>query len=201
MRYKRAVEKLRILADACESVKDWPPEGDPFWLEAYVFGEVMQGPDELDSVDVALVLNLPANEVTWGSTPHGSAWLADRLRLSKGGYRYWWRSHEEPVWNHYIEGPVRFWSHDGPDQAVLQALSERRSADLPKQVPSGDARRERTAAELDAALSHLREVHGSYWDRDWRREHRGYERYPEHELWEAVDSYLDLRDAAGTSGP
>ena len=177
-------------------MKGWPPEDEPFLVGAYVFGELMQGPDELDSVDVALVVNLPAHEVTWGSTPRGTLWLADRLRLNKGGYSYWWRSHEDPVWNHHIEGPVPFWSHDGPDEAVLQALADRRFADLPRQVPSANARRERITAELDAALSHLREVHGSYWDRDWRREHRGYERYPEHELWDAVDSYLDLREAA-----
>jgi hypothetical protein len=33
MRYRRAVEKLRILAEACESVRNWPPE-DPF-LDLY----------------------------------------------------------------------------------------------------------------------------------------------------------------------
>jgi len=198
MRYKRAVEKLRILADACQSVRDWPPQDDPFLVAAYVFGEVLRGPDELDSVEVAMVLNLPARQVTWGSTPRGTLWLADALRLSKGGYRYWWRSHEDPVWNHHIQGPVRFWSADGPDEAVLRALAQRRFADLPRQMPPGDARRERIAAELDAAFRHLREVHGSYWDRDWRREHRGYERYPENELWDAVDSYLELRDAAGS---
>jgi hypothetical protein len=39
-------------------------------------------------------------------------------------------------------------------------------------------------------------VHASYWDHDWRREHRGFGRYPEHHLWEAVHGYLDLYDAA-----
>jgi len=40
-------------------------------------------------------------------------------------------------------------------------------------------------------------VHASYWDYEWRRENRGDGRYPEHELWEAVQAYLDLLDAAG----
>jgi hypothetical protein len=61
-----------------------------------------------------------------GSSPHGTVWLADHLRLSKGGFCYWWRSHLDPVWNHYVRDPVRFWSHDGPDQEVLRALEERR---------------------------------------------------------------------------
>ena len=61
------------------------------------------------------------------------------------------------------------------------------------------ARHDQIAGELDGALSHLREVHAAYWDNDWRREHRGLGRYPEHELWEAVDGYLELRDAAAQS--
>lgn len=195
MRYRRAVEKLRILAEACESIKRWPLE-EPFLLEAYTFGDVLRGADPLDCVEVVLVLNLPPQDVVWGSMPHGTVWLADELRLSKGGFCYWWRSRLDPVWNHYVQDPVRFWSHDGPDEAVLQALEERRFSDLPRAAPSPSARREQLAGELDVALSHLRAVHDSYWDHDWRREHRGLGRYPENDLWEAVDAYLELRDAA-----
>jgi hypothetical protein len=71
MRYRRAVEKLQILAEACESVKDWPPE-NPFLLEAYAFGDVLRGADPLECVEVVLVLNLPQQEVVWGSSPHGT---------------------------------------------------------------------------------------------------------------------------------
>jgi hypothetical protein len=195
VRYRRAVEKLRILAEACEEIKSWPP-GDPFLLEAHAFGEVLRGTDPLDCVEVAMVVNLPPEEVTWGSNPPGTLWLADRLRLSKGGYCYWWRSRLSPVWGHQIQHPVRFWSQRGTDEAVLQALAERRFSDLPWQEQPAGARREQLAAELAAALSHLRSVYASYWDSDWRRERRGYDRYPENELWEAVDGYLELLDAA-----
>jgi hypothetical protein len=195
MHYGRAVEKLRILAEECDALRNWPPE-DPFLLEAYAFGDVLDGADTLECVEVVLVLNLPPQEVVWGTSPRGTDWLADRLRLSKGGYCYWWRSHLDPVWNHHVRGPVRFWSHDGPDEDVLQALAERRFADLPRQKPSPTARSDQLAGELDVALGHLREVHAAYWDRDWRREHRGLGRYPENELWEAVNAYLELRDAA-----
>jgi len=37
-------------------------------------------------------------------------------------------------------------------------------------------------------------VRDSYWDYDWRRDNCGGGRYPEHELWEAVQAYLDLLD-------
>jgi hypothetical protein len=195
MRYQRAVEKLRELADKCEWVKRWPLE-EPFLLEAYVFGDVLAGADPLEDVEVALVLNLPSEEVPWESNPRGTQWLADELRLSKGGFAYWWRSHLEPVANHYIKGPVRFWSCEGPDEQVLGALAERRFGDLPRVTLSAGAAQEQTAASVAAALSHLRAVRDSYWDQDWRRDHRGLGRYPEHELWDAVNGYLDLRDAA-----
>ena len=132
MRYRRAIEKLQAFAAACESVKGWPP-GNPFLLEAYVFGDVLQGADPLEYVEVVLVLNLPPQEVVWESNPHGTMWLADRLRLSKGGFAYWWRSHLDPVSNYHIRAPVRFWSQEGPDEGVIRALAERRLDDLPRQ--------------------------------------------------------------------
>jgi len=155
MRYRRAVQKLRILAEACESIKRWPPE-DQFLLGAYTFGEVLRGADPLDCVEVVLVVNLPPQDVVWGSSPRGTVWLADHLRLRKGGFCYWWRSHLDPVWNHYVLDPVRFWSHDGLDEEVLQALAERRFGDLPRSAPLPSARREQLVGELHAALNHLR---------------------------------------------
>ncbi|GAB1515058.1 hypothetical protein JCM33774_71000 [Actinophytocola sp. KF-1] len=164
-----------------------------------MFGEVLKGDDPLDHVKVALVLNLPSEEVPWESQPDGTGWLVNTLRLDKGGFAYWWRSHQDPVWNHYIREPVRFWSVDGPDEDVLRALAERRFSDLPRLTATADEVRGHTAAALAAALARLREVHANYWERDWRRQHRGNYRYPENALWEAVDGYLDLLDAARPS--
>ena len=73
MRYRRAVEKLRILADECDAAKNCPPE-EPFLLEAYVFGDVLRGADPLGCVEVVLVLNLPPQEVVW-----------DQLRTAPSG--------------------------------------------------------------------------------------------------------------------
>ncbi|MBN9740063.1 hypothetical protein DMP23_02925 [Amycolatopsis sp. A1MSW2902] len=194
MRYRRAVEKLRELADACEHTRRLPVD-EPFLCAAYVFGDVLAGADSVESVQVALTLDLPAEQVPWCSQPPGTAWLADSLRLDKGGFAYWWRSRHEPVWNHVIRAPVRFWSPAGPDEAVLDALRDRRFGDLPGNAPSSTELRRSTEAELDRALRQLRVVHQKYWDRDWRREHRGNGRYPENRLWDAVDGYLDLLTA------
>ncbi len=52
-------------------------------------------------------------EVPWESCPEGADWLANELRLSKGGFMHFWRSYLDPIWNHYIRGPVRSWSASG----------------------------------------------------------------------------------------
>lgn len=196
MRYRRAVEKLRILAEECDSQRAWPGE-DPLLREAYVFGDLFEGPDELERVELALVLGLSPERVAWASTPRGALWLEESLRLNTGGFAYYWRSHLDTVVNHRIRGPVRFWSREsGPDETVLQALAERRFDDLPRVETSPDAQRKQLAGELATALDRLRSIRDSYWDHPWRREHRGYGRYPENELWEAVQGYLDLCEAA-----
>jgi hypothetical protein len=194
MRYARAVERLRMLAEACEQTRRLPAE-EPFLREAHVFGALTEGADPLDEIEVAFVLNLPPEEVAWGTHPPGTAWLVDFLRLDQGGIAYWWRSSREPVANHRIHRPVRFWSLDGIDGGVLEALRERRLGALySAEAPRGQQRVAGVAEELEAALEHLRAVHGAYWDRQWRREHRGLRRYPEHHLWEAVRGYLELLD-------
>ncbi len=141
MRYRRAVEKLRALAEACESVKGWPPE-DPFLLEAYVFGDVLRGADPLECAEVVLVLNLPPQEVAWGSNPHGTEWLADRLRLSKGGFAYWWRSHLDPVANHHI-GSMTFPGRRPPRMPSagnsLRSWKRRSATFVPCTPPTGTA--------------------------------------------------------------
>jgi hypothetical protein len=78
----------------------------------------------------------------------------------------------------------------------LEALAAGRFGELRRVVPEPVDERLQLRDDLDAALRHLRQVHGSYWDADWRREHRGMGRYPENELWEAVEGYLDLMGAS-----
>jgi hypothetical protein len=148
MRYRRAVEKLRILAEECDSQRAWPGE-DPLLREAHVFGDLLEGPDELERVDLALVLGLPPERVAWASTPRGAMWLEESLRLNSGGFAYYWRSYLDPVGNHRIVRPVRFWSREsGPDEKVLQALAERRLDDLSRAETSPDAQRNQLAGEL-----------------------------------------------------
>ena len=97
MRYKRAVEKLRVLAEACERVKMFWFDTEPFLKAVYAFGEVVDGADPLDAVQVAVAINLSPEEVPWESSPEGTDWLANELRLSKGGFLYFWWAAGRPA--------------------------------------------------------------------------------------------------------
>lgn len=198
MRYTRAVQRLRLLADACQATTRMPLD-KPFLHEAYVFGEVLDGADPIECLNIAFTLDLSAEEVPWCSQPQGTAWLVHDLRLDKGGIAYWWRSRHEPVGNHLIHNPVRFWSLGGTDEAALAALQDRRFSDLHRVTATPAEMARRSGIEFDRALNQLRTIHHAYWDRDWRREHRGNGRYPENHLWEAIDGYLELLDAENRS--
>ncbi len=76
----------------------------------------------------------------------------------------------------------------GPDQAALDALGERRLGDLHRLVPTAAEEAEQLREELAASLAHLQRVDAAYWEREWRREHKGLGVYPEdHRWWPWVD--------------
>jgi hypothetical protein len=133
----------------------------------------------LEAVQVAVARNLTPEEVPWESSPEGTDWLANQLRLSKGGFMYFWRSYLDPIWNHCIRGPARIWSADGgPDELALMALEARDLGSLKRLIPESADEQLQLQGDLGAALAHLREVRGKYGDHGWRREHRGYGRHP-----------------------
>ena len=79
---------------------------------------------------------------------------------------YFWRSCLDPIWNHYIRGPVRIWSvDDGPGEHALAALEARDFGSLKRLIPDPADERLQLRENLGAALAHLREIHDKYWDR------------------------------------
>jgi hypothetical protein len=114
------------------------------------------GADPLDAVQVTVAINLSAEEAPWESSPEGADWPANELRLSKGGFMYFWRSCLDPIWNHCIRGPVRVWSvDDGLDERALTALEARDSGSLKRLIPEPADGRLQLREGLGAALAHL----------------------------------------------
>lgn len=149
-------------------------------------------------MNIALVLDLPAQELPWGVEPPRCTSLAHLLRLDKAPVLRRWRPAEWPVANHEIRRPMPIWSReDGVQTAALDALAQHRAEPFRLADPDVAVLAKQISRELEASTTHLRAVRDRYWeDFDWQRSHRRDGRKPEDHLWEAVDGYLDLVDAS-----
>lgn len=196
MRHGTAVRRLRTIAERCHRVAGpWDDEDEPIPLAAYAFGAVLDGNTDIPVVQVALVLNLPADELTWCARPQSCSGLAHLLELEKAPVDWYWRPAVWPVSNHVIRRPLRIWSTDGVEGAALDALAGGVAEPLRLPAPQPEHGQEQLAVELAACLAHLRRVEDAYWQREWRQDNRGSGIYPEHHLWDAVHGYLDLHAA------
>jgi hypothetical protein len=194
-----AVNRLAEIADELERSKVW--SGSTV-VSGHVFGDLLDAPDEVERIEIALVVDEPADYVPWMSHPARLEALASMLRFDRLPMSWWWRPHEWPVWNHAIGRTVCFWSASaGPQPDVFDALAAARSDQLELVAPSDD---EQLVAQLcierDVARRHLEATMASFYDREWRHEHKGDGVYPADHLWWATSGYLDLDDAVNAAG-
>ena len=193
MEYDAAVEQLRLVAEACE--RYFGRRANPLCVGAYVFGELVDGAPEVEAPSVVFALDLPPEEVPYGiESREVRGFVHHFVRIP---LRWSCRPATGPIATPQIRNPVRFWSLDGVDEAVLDALAERRFSDLPLEPEPDPADR---AIELSRTLAHLRMVVDRYWEPRWRREHKGGGVYPEQHLWNAAWAYLQLLEPL-TGGP
>jgi hypothetical protein len=202
MKYDKAVQMLRTIAERCHQVNQlWDEDEESPLIAAYAFGAVLDGPDEVAQIGVALVLDAPSGELTWGARPLAFSGLPHLLELDQPVVDWCWRPEVWPVANHVIVRPLRVWSRRGVDTAALDALADRAAEPLRLPAPDREDAQEQAAFELAESLAHVRRVTENYWEPDWRRDNRGYGSvHPEHQLWRAVRGFLDLRDAPGAQG-
>lgn len=196
MQRKNAIRHLRNTAELCErwSGPLLDDEQSPL-VAAYAYGPILDPAENPDYVSVAVVLDAPAEELTWCARPPWTRWVSSVLEFARNPVIGSWRPAAWPVWNHVIERPLRVWSADGVDVDALEALARGEAEDLRLPPPSRDELAEQLRLELAACRDHLRTVRDSYWEYGWRRENKGYGEYPEHHLWNAVDGYVELQDA------
>ena len=200
MKFTTAVEHVRMVAEACaEDARRAPALGrsSPWVRAAYVLGDLLDGPDEIDGTEVCLVVDEPAAAMPWGQPPAGAGWFEDVHRINRHPIQVWYRPRDVPVVNHVIRRPVQiFDAETGVAHATLDTLQQRHLEAL-ERVP--DPPPDRLAAQLadEAAvcLRQLTRVVDRYWDPEWRRDHRGLGHYPEHHLYWAAWGYADLERA------
>jgi hypothetical protein len=128
MKYSTAVSRLRSLADQAND--HWQRLGDTEigWPldELWVAGEVLDGPEELETLAIVLMLDEPADELPWLALHPSGEWIGDQLRLTKLPISWSLRPAVYPAWNATHQRVLRFWSAKaGPDRDVLEHLEER----------------------------------------------------------------------------
>ncbi len=200
MKHSTAIGRLTDVCDGLDRAAEWP---DSSVTSAFVFGALLDDDADLDRVEVALVVAEPPEAVPWMSRPAHLEALAAMLRFTKLPLSWRWRPAEWPVWNHAIDRAVRVWSAaGGRDQRAVDALAARQLGDVAVERPASD---KELLAELlverDVSRSHLASVTESFYEQDWRRDHRGDGVHAEDHLWWATAGFLDLDDAVRRLDP
>ena len=195
MKWGRAVRHVESLAQSCAELS-----GKPFFTFAvtqlWAVGDIL-GPkheQELDSVTVALTVDLPPADVAWWTEPQGAQHWASATRLNKNPVLAWWRSAHAPVWNHRIVRPALVWdAENGLREDVLSALREGRGEDVRTAAPTDDELAARLRDELAVSRKALTAATAEYERRRWSP---GKLAPIADHLWRASDGYLDVLAAA-----
>ncbi|WP_204078983.1 DUF7711 family protein [Mycobacterium riyadhense] len=189
------------LVEMAEVASQWLELGDtrrwPLY-EMWVTGELLSFAETLEAGAVVLVLDLPAQELPWlAMHPAGEA-IGHQLRLGKRPFTWCYRPRAWPAWTYQHRRVLKFWAADsGLDSSAIEALQSRRLELLAIVEPSDGELTTQAQAELAASRAHLQSVLEAYWDRDWRRRHKGYDESPEDHLWRAATAVAEMLDAVG----
>lgn len=196
MKWSRAVYHLESLAQTCAEMAAKPQSIFPLCVvQLWAVGGILGAVREIETVTVALGVDLPVDEVPWLSEPPGAQHWASATRLTKNPIVPLWRSIHAPIWNHYIDRPALLWdSTGGVAEKTMAALREGRADSVRPSVPTADERRARLDDELRVSLLALRGRSRDYDERRWKP---GKLEPIADALWRASDGYLDVLDAAG----
>ncbi len=203
MRRATAIRHLVEMGEAATELVDRARSlGAAPLTELWVTGDLLTWADELDRGSVVLVLDLPADQLTYLALEPTAEWVGTQLRLGKRPMAWSYRPAVWPAWNVRDRRLARFWTDgEGLDDAVIEALRARRLDDLTIVAPEDGEWAAQLEVELEASRRHLRDVLDHYGDRDWRRAHNSYDESPEDHLWRAAQAVTDLLDALDGTDP
>lgn len=189
MRYATAIGHLRLVAEACaedaaRSVISGRPQ--PYGLAVYTFGDILDGHDDPEGTDVVFVVDEGADTLPWGRERAALRGFISLARIDRHPIRWVALPRDLQVGCHPgIVRPVRLWDTGGGiDEVTFEALRERRGEDV--RLPAVDDETSQDACDRHLAVTRaaLDDAIERFWDGDWRREHKGGGRHPEHDLWE-----------------
>lgn len=187
----RHVEEL---AAKCGELATLPSSIHPLRVVAlWAVGDVLGEPRDLDQVTVAVVVDLPVDDVPWMSEPHGAEHWANASRMSRNPIRPLWRSARAPVWNHLVHRPALVWDAvDGTAEETLAALADGRGEQVRQAAPGADELRARLRDEVAVSLRALRRQTRAYEEKRWSP---GKLTTVSDALWRVSEGYLDVLDA------
>ncbi|ONI78678.1 hypothetical protein ALI144C_28165 [Actinosynnema sp. ALI-1.44] len=189
MKWTKAFQHVEALAAACDEARSLPLKVTSLWIH----GPFLDSRADLDTVDVALAVDLP--EVPWLSQPQGASHWANATRLSRNPFTAVWRSAAIPVWNHRVVRPVQVWDADeGVRTEALAAIREDKADAFRLDAPSPDQRRSQLEAELRTSLAAMRTSAQAYEKKRWSP--GKLEPVADH-LHAVTSGYLDLLGATG----
>src|ERR1700730_8633744 len=112
VKYATAVNRLQTLAEEANDYWRRLGQTDIGWPldELWVADRLLEGPDELESTAVILILDEPADELPWLALHASGEWVGDQLRLTKLPITWVYRPAVYPAWNARYRRVLRFWS-------------------------------------------------------------------------------------------
>ncbi|MCI2239899.1 hypothetical protein MO973_36930 [Paenibacillus sp. TRM 82003] len=202
MKWATAVRTVEQVAERCGHVAAQPPgivrlRVTEAWLWGPLLGPAADEVPDAGGVGAALVCDATAEDCAWGTAPPGAGqWLA-ASGLAKRPVRLVFRPAGQPVWNHAVVRPVRFWSLDeGPDEAVVAAVRAGEGGALRPPAPAPVELAQRLEQELAASLAAVRRTSA---DHDAHRWSPGSPLARADALADAVRGHLELLDASAAA--
>jgi len=171
MKWSRAVHHLEELAHACAEIAGLPETIFPLRVtQLWAYGDVLtSNGSDLDSLQVALGVDLPVDDVAWFCPPPGSKHWSQATRLSKNPIVSMWRSTRAPVWNHHIRRPLAIWDERGGiATGAFSALRNGKADALRLPEPAQHEMCTRLEAELAVSLRALDSAAAAYEERRFR---------------------------------
>lgn len=186
---RHLVEMAEVASEMLETNRlpsDWP------LVEMWVTGEPLDGGAEIEYGSVIISLDIAPEELPWMAQHPLAEWVGDRLRLGKRPTFWCYRPAVWPAWNARDRRVLRFWSAaEGLDEQVTERM--RAGSGVEVELPTDDQVREQLTQERVVSYAHFRATTENFWDREWRREHRGQK--AEDTLWRAATGLIEIDDA------
>lgn len=187
VKWTRAFQHLETLATACDEMRRLPLPVTQLW----VFGQFLESPADLDSVHVALAVDLP--EVPWLSAPAGASHWANATRMARNPFTPVWRSARAPIWNHFVVRPALVWdASEGVLSDALTAIRDEKADQVRIAAPGTDELRARLDDELAISLAAMRSRVSAYSEKRWSP---GKLEPVADDLHAVTSGYLDILDA------